>query len=183
MCLGLVCLFLSNSYAMEKIDEAINTYDIAWVRDIMSNKKISIKQKQMILKAAEDIVKDSRYRTKYLFRSPRDLLRLFFGLGVNSIGCGIIFTGLIGIGLCPTKLSYSPGLWSTPINTLDKKFFNCSLAITLIGGATWLFGLLNVIQGWKMKSAYAKLSRARKIQQLISDVEPEEMRRRKPIFV
>lgn len=154
---ALVSLCLSNIHGMHRIDEAIATTNIEWVKNILSENQIDLDQKQLFLEAANDVVNDCQHRAKSLFRSHRDMLRLLFGLGVNGCGCMVALCGLIGLGVFPKS----------------------SLGVVATGGIAWTFGLYNFVKGWKMSSAYGKLNKARQIQQLIRDFKPHEIKHKR----
>ena len=126
-----------------------------------------------MLEAANASVSDWRYTSKSLFRSPRDLIRLLFGLGTNGSGCLIILLGLTGTELtvlCSDKL----GPIRLNSNDVDALCLKSSLGILGVGGLTWLFGLYHTVKGWNMSNAYSKLSKAREIQKIIDDIEIEK---------
>lgn len=154
-------LFLSNTQAMHRIDEAICSNNVGWTKSILNKSSINVEQKKEILELSKRILKERQDSSRSLFRSPRDLFRLLFGLGVNGSGCLILMFSLASSAVFNEFAS--------------NEMLGMYLIATLgIGGVTWLFGLYNAIKGWKMSSANGKLNRARQIQQFISKLNPEE---------
>lgn len=152
---------LSNGIcAMFKIDEAIDATDVEWVQKILRDNPLTEEQKQTFLKIAHGAIKVRKQKTKSLFRNRTDMCRLLFGLGVNGFGGLVAICGLVPLACCFAK---------SESGEFDKSLYSY-IKISCGGGLIWLFGLYNVFKGWNMSNAYARLNKAREIEQSIRDV-------------
>jgi hypothetical protein len=152
----MLVMLSSNIVCLQEILDAIDHDQVNVVKELLKEKALlSVQERDLLLKAAQDSVKMHKRKTESFFSSGRDMLRFLGGAALSGVGGFVAFAG-IGTGavfaLVPSE---------------DHRFTVGSFAIGGAGAALGLTGLWQVYRGITLASAYNGLHKAREIENAI----------------
>ena len=131
---------------------AIDAVDVNQVKYLLhKHTYLDTEYKNTLLKAAHRSSKEAKHKTKWLFRSGYDMLRLTLGSGCTGLGLLAVCSAL-GIGY---------------LDRYNRDAENITVPLGVLGAGTSIFGITQMYKGWILCSAHRRLKKAREIESTI----------------
>lgn len=153
--LVIACLLLMSTAHVVRADDllnAIDAVDVGRVKYLLQkHTHLDAEYKNTLLKAAHKSSKEAKHKTKWLFRSGYDLLRLAIGSGFVGLG-GLAVAGALSI---------------EGLNLFGRHRERITVPFGVLGAGTSILGLTQMCKGWMLRSAHRRLKKAREIESAI----------------
>jgi hypothetical protein len=154
----IACLMLAGSAQIIHADQLLNAIDTVDVKRVklllQKHTHLDPEYKSTLLKAAHESSKEAKRKTKWLFRSGYDLLRLALGAGCVGVGT-IVLGSAVGI---------------KKLDLFDHDAEKFAVPLGVAGASAGIFGFIQMYRGWMLRSAHRRLRKAREIESAIVQI-------------